>query len=198
MKRSIFTIILITTISTLAYAQEIVKLNQDNSSIRWAGSHSFGFGKHDGTVNLKAGEIIKRQGKITGGRFVLDMNTIVNTDGDYSQDLVDHLKSEDFFDAEKHPTAELLITKIHYYDPNNTPGDPITYIRVNADLMIKGVTQPIQFSAHTDDKHSKISAKFKIDRTLWKINHQAKGFADRLKNSIISDAIEFNILLKMN
>lgn len=198
MTRPLITIILITSISTLMNAQEIIKLTRDNSSIHWAGSHSFGFGKHDGTVNLKEGEFIKEKGKITGGKFILDMNTIVNTDGDYSQDLVDHLKSEDFFHAEKHPTAELLITKIHYYDPNNTPGDPIVYIKVNADLIIKGVSQPIEFSAHTDDKHSEISAKFKIDRTRWKINYQAKGFADRLKNSIISDAIEFNILLKLD
>lgn len=198
MKRSILILIFITTFFTLTDAQEVIKLEASKSSFRWAGSHSFGFGKHDGTVNLKSGELTKKNGKVTGGKIIIDMNTIVNTDGDYSQDLVDHLKSEDFFDVGKHPTAELIITKIHYYDPNNTPGDPIVYIKANANLIIKGISQPIEFSIHTDDEHAEMSARFKIDRTRWKINYQAKGFADRLKNSIISDAIEFNILLKMD
>lgn len=189
---------LVTSFLTYVDAQEVVKLKKEKSSIRWAGSHSFGFGKHDGTVDLKSGELTMKQGKITGGKFTLDMNTIVNTDGDYNEGLVDHLKNEDFFDVAKHPTAELIFTKIHYYDPNRTPGDPIVYIKANADLIIKGFSQPIEFSIHTDDEHAEMSARFKIDRTRWKINYQAKGFAERLKNSIISDAIEFNILLKMD
>lgn len=189
---------MIASIPIITRAQETTALDIKNSVVTWYGETTFGFGGHEGTVKIKSGELQQKQGKITGGKFILDMNTIANTEGGYSQDLVDHLKSEDFFDAEKHPTAELLITKIHYFDSNNTPGDPIIYIKVNADLIIKGISQPIQFNALTDDKHAEISAKFKIDRTLWGVNHRAKGFADRLKNSIISDAIQFNISLKMD
>lgn len=198
MKKVIFTLMLVTSFLTYVDAQEIVKLNKDKSSIRWAGSHSFGFGKHDGTVDLKSGELTMKQGKITGGKFTLDMNTIVNTDGDYNEGLVDHLKDEDFFNVAKHRTAKLLITKIHYYDPSNTPGDPIVYIKVNADLIIKGISQPIEFNAETDDQHTEITTRFKIDRTLWGIKYQSKGIAGALKDNIISDAIEFNIYLKMN
>lgn len=193
-----FTLMFVTSILTYVDAQEVVKLSKDQSSIRWAGSHSFGFGKHDGTVDLKSGELIIKQGKVTGGKFILDMNTIVNTDGNYSKKLVDHLKSEDFFNAKKHPSATLLITKVHYYDSNNTTGNPIVYFKVNADLIIKGIAQPIEFEAKTNDQHSEITTMFKIDRTLWGIKYQAKGFAENLKDKIISDAIEFNISLKLD
>lgn len=198
MKKVIFTLMLVTSFLTYVDAQEVVKLKKEKSSIRWVGSHSFGFGKHDGTVDLKSGELTMKQGKITGGKFTLDMNTIVNTDGDYNKGLVDHLKDEDFFNVAKHPTAELFITKVHYYDPNNTPGNPNVYFKVNADLVIKGVSQPIEFEAKTNDQHAEINTKFKIDRTLWGIKYQSKGIAGVLKDNIISDAIEFNISLKLD
>ena len=198
MKKIIFSCLLIVGLMSTIKAQEVIKLTKDKSSIHWAGAHSFGFGKHDGTVDLKSGELTMKGGKVTGGEFTLDMNTIVNTDGDYNEGLIDHLKSDDFFSTEQFPISKLIVTKVHYYDPNNTPGDPVVYFKVNADLVIKGISQPIEFDATTNDQHTEIKTRFKIDRTLWGIKYQSKGFAEYLKNNIISDAIEFEISLKID
>lgn len=198
MKKLILLVTLITSFSITVQAQKKSNLDLKKSTVNWAGSLSFGFGGHDGTIKLKDGEIIKDNGKVTGGRFDIDMNSIVNTDGEYNQDLIDHLKDEDFFNVKEYPLAELVITNVYYHDPNNTPNSIKTYFRVNANLAIKGISQPIEFEAETDDEHTEIRARFKIDRTSWEINYGSKGFSDRLKNNIISDVIEFNILLKMN
>ena len=52
-------------------------------------------------------------GKIVGGTFVIDMNSITCTDikdDQYNAKLVGHLKSDDFFGVEKFPTATFEIT----------------------------------------------------------------------------------------
>ncbi len=179
-------------------AQEITKIDIENSTVNWAGSYSFSFGGHEGTVKIKAGLLVATKGKITGGSFVIDMNTIVNTDGDYSQDLVDHLKNEDFFDVKNHPTAQLVITKVKYHDPNNTKWSDKTYVRIDANLTIKGITHPIQYEAEINAENTQMESKFKIDRTLWGVTFKSKGIGTRLKNGIISDAVEFRIVLKLN
>ena len=63
------------------------------------------------------------------------MNTIVNTDGDYSPDLVYHLKNEDFFDVAKHPEALLEFTEIEFVDKNR--------YKIDANLTIKGIKKAI-------------------------------------------------------
>ncbi|MFY0593121.1 YceI family protein [Roseivirga sp.] len=198
MKKHIFTsILLVYSLSTI-HAQEIRKIDIENSQVNWSSSYSFSFGGHEGYVKLKAGLLVITDNKFTGGSFTIDMNSIANTDGDYSQDLVDHLKSDDFFNTAEHPTAQLVITNVKYHDRKNTPQSDKTFIRIDANLTIKGITHPIQFEAGINAEGSQLDSKFKIDRTLWNVNFKSKGIGARLKDGIISDAIEFNILLQLN
>lgn len=197
MNKTILTLILIISFAIRVTAQETTKIDIERSTVNWAGSYSFSFGGHEGTVKLKAGLLVTTNKKITGGSFAMDMNTIANTDGGYNEGLVDHLKDEDFFDVKNHPTTQLVITKVKYHDPNNTKGSDKTYIRVDANLTIKGITHPIQYEAEINAENTQIESKFKIDRTLWKVNFKSKGIGARLKDGIISDAIEFRILLQL-
>ncbi len=198
MKKYIFTSILLVYSFISTHAQEVRKIDPEKSLVNWVGSYAFSFGGHEGYVKIKAGLLVVTGDKITGGSFILDMNTIANTDGDYSQDLVDHLKSDDFFDTAQHPTAQLVITNVKYHDRKNTPESDKTFIRIDADLTIKGITHPIQIEAGINAENSQIDSRFKIDRTLWDVNFKSKGLGARLKDGIISDAIEFNILLQLN
>ena len=69
---------------------------------------------HDGTVNVKSGNLVLKNGSVVGGQFVLDMTTINATDlsGEYQGKLNGHLKNGDFFEVEKYPTATYKITSV--------------------------------------------------------------------------------------
>jgi len=193
MKKIIITIILITSFSFASNAQfasntqEELKIDITKSELKWFGEYTFYFGGHEGTIQFKEGHFIKTNHKITGGEFVIDMNSIINIDiekGEANTDLVNHLKNSDFFDVKNFPTSKLVITKVTYHDA--------THMKIYADFTIKGITLPIDFQAEVDFKKEQLTTKFKIDRMRWGINYNSK-----LKNSAISDAIGFIIELSL-
>lgn len=175
--------------STVGFSQQDIAINTKSSIVNWKGSMLFSFGSHNGTVNFKAGKIIKTNDKITGGTFTVNMSSIINTDGDYSEDLVSHLKSEDFFNVKKHSTAKLVITKVEY--KNNGQ------LKMYANLTIKGIEKPVLFNAKLNADNTKFTTKFKIDRTDWDIIYEVKGVA-KVKDYAISDAIEFEVIVIFN
>jgi rhodanese-related sulfurtransferase len=84
-------------------------VDTENSIIEWAGRNPNS--KHHGTVGLSTGEIVVKDGRITGS-FEIDMNTIenINLRGDELLPvLIDHLKSDDFFFVKRYPTARFTI-----------------------------------------------------------------------------------------
>uniref|UniRef100_UPI004049D007 YceI family protein n=1 Tax=Gelidibacter sp. TaxID=2018083 RepID=UPI004049D007 len=184
--------------SIIKTPKDAIPINLEKSTIKWRGTMLFSFGEHYGTLNFKSGYLLKSNDKLSGGSFVVDMNTIVNTDGDYSPDLVGHLKNEDFFDVAKHPEALLEFTEIEFVDKNR--------YKIDANLTIKGIKKAIilfnvDFIDNTnkllDEKASKMSVKFKIDRTDWNINYASKGIS-AAKDYAISDAIELEVEVYLN
>lgn len=160
-------------------------INTQKSSIFWRGTMLFSFGEHYGNVNFKDGFVELDNDKIVGGSFTVDMTTIVNTDGDYSQDLVDHLKNQDFFEVNKYPEATLEFKKFERVDKNRQ--------KIDADLTIKGITKRIElFNVDFDPSQKKINTKFKFDRTDFGITYSSKGVA-QVKDYAISDAIELEV-----
>lgn len=188
MKTFLLSALLFATINPSVICQsskpKTVAINTSKSIINWEGSMLFSFGGHHGTVNFKEGNLTFTNDKITGGYFIADMNTIKNTDGDYSSDLVNHLKNEDFFNVGVHPTATLKIVKSEYYD-NGT-------IRMDGELTIKGITKKLNFEAILNSSKNLMTARMKIDRTDWNIMYGAKGVVN-VKDHAISDAIVFNV-----
>jgi polyisoprenoid-binding protein YceI len=195
MKKNILLVVVTVCSIVSAFAQGMIKIDTSKSVVNWSASYSFEFGGHEGTVQFKEGTLFKMNDKIVGGTFVIDMNTIANTDGDYNQGLVDHLKNEDFFDVPKHPTAQLEITSVKYHDPKNTPNSDKTFLRMNADLTIKGITLPIMYESEINAENTQMISRFKIDRTKWDVNFGAKGVSSKMKNRLISDAISFEVTL---
>ncbi len=184
--------------SIIETPKDAIPINLEKSTIKWRGTMLFSFGEHYGTLNFKSGYLLKSNYKLSGGSFVVDMNTIVNTDGDYSPDLVDHLKNEDFFDVAKHPEALLEFTEIEFVDKNR--------YKIDANLTIKGIKKAIilfnvDFIDNTNEllneKASIMSVKFKIDRTDWNINYASKGIS-AAKDYAISDAIELEVEVYLN
>lgn len=160
------------------------------STIKWEGKKVV-YG-HNGTVNLKEGTLLVSKGKINGGNFIIDMNSIKCTDiedAGKNANLVGHLKNEDFFDVVNYPTAKLVIKKIGAL---NNGIQTIT-----ADLTIKNKTNPITFSAtvKTEGNILLASAKFNIDRTKYDIKYGSDSFFDNLGDKAIKNEINFEISL---
>ncbi|WP_299887094.1 YceI family protein [uncultured Lacinutrix sp.] len=184
MKKCILLLVIAIYSTANIYAQENLKINSSKSELKWSSDYTFYFGGHYGTVQFKEGYFIKTNEKITGGEFIIDMNTIINTDGDYSEGLVNHLKNDDFFDVPKFPTSKLVITEVNYLE--------VMLLEVKANLTIKGITLPIKFKAEVNYEKLEMTTKFKIDRTRWGIN-----FNSKLKSDAISDAIVFEAILSL-
>jgi polyisoprenoid-binding protein YceI len=188
MKKTILTLAITIFTILLSFSQEKLKINTTKSKIKWIGEYTFYFGGHDGNINFKEGYFIKKNDVIIGGEFIIDMNSITNTDIEAGSagniNLVNHLKNEDFFDVKKHPLATLKITKIEYHDKISA--------RLEADLTLKGITKSINFQVKFDYEEKEMKTRFKIDRKKWNVNYESK-----FKDSAISDAIGFEVSIKL-
>lgn len=187
MKKTLFTIALLFTVHTALLSQENLKINIEKSTIKWIGEYTFYFGGHDGFINFKEGHFIKKNDVIIGGEFMIDMQSITNTDIKEKKgkdSLINHLKEPEFFDVHKFPTAKLVITSVEYFKKNE--------VRFEANLTMKGITKPINFRATLDYKEKEMKTRFKIDRTLWNVYYKSK-----FKDGAISDAIGFEVSIKL-
>ena len=171
--------------TTVATAQN-KKINVEKSKINWVGKKLTG--EHSGTIAFKEGTLVFTKNKLKGGSFVVDMNSINTTDltGDYKKNLDGHLKADDFFGVEKHPTAKLDFKLIS----DNGDG---TY-NVTADLTIKGITKPITFVIAVKGKTA--IAKLNVDRTKYDIKYKSKNFFENLGDNVINDEFELTVNLQ--
>ena len=187
--KKLFLIVIVVCGSLTMNAQKTIKIDTSKSIVKWTGSKLFSFSKHYGTVKFISGNIIKSKDVILGGSFEVDMNSIINTDGKYNEMLVGHLKNEDFFDVTKHPTAKLEMISVR--------DKRVNVVEVKANLTIKGITHEVNFEATVEDVDWVITltSKFIIDRTLWGIDYESKGVFGSVKDGIISDAIEFEVIV---
>lgn len=164
-----------------------VKLDPASSSLAWTGKKVTG--QHHGSIHLKSGEVTIDHGVVKGGNFVIDMDTIVDhdlTDATYNKKLIGHLKSEDFFDVKKHPTARFVITKV---TPIAGAAEGKPNYNVTGDLTIKGETHPVTFPALISLKNGKAQAKglVTVDRTKYNIRYGSGKFFQGLGDKVIND-----------
>lgn len=169
-----------------------------NSKVEWVGSKKFVGDKHRGTVPVKSGIFEVSEGEIVSGNFELDMNNISNTDldGEWQGKLVGHLKSPDFFDTGKFPTAEFTITNVEKLKGANDATH-----KIKGNLTLKNITKSIEFNATVKTAGDGITAttsQFVIDRTQWGIEYGSSdetSVADDLKDKIISNDIGIKMSL---
>ncbi len=163
------------------------KIDTQASIVKWIGTKRTG--RHEGTVKIQEGLLSVKDGNLTGGSFVLNMNTIEVTDlkaGEGKEKLEKHLKDPDFFDTQKFPTAKFEITGI---TPDTTGGN--TH-RIEGNLTIRDVTKNISFGAKINISENSVEAStnFNINRKEWGIQYEGK------KDDLIRDEINFDIQLK--
>ena len=157
-----------------------------SSTVVWKGYKVAG--SHEGTIDLKSGSLAFDGDKLTGGAFVLDMNSLSSTDlsGEYKGKLEGHLKSDDFFGVAKYPTAALKITKVKKTGKNA--------YKIIGDLTIKGITKTVKFPASIYGK--KATGTLKIDRTDFNVQYGSGSFFDNLKDNLIYDELDLVVDLE--
>lgn len=166
-------------------------VNTATSKVLWLGTKPTG--THNGSLGISEGALTVDNGKITGGSFTIDMNSMTSLDleGDQAGKLIGHLKSDDFFNVEKYPTAKFEINKVTNL-MNNADANSLVY----GNLTMRDVTKSVSFKAQIDVNGSSITAKspqFKIDRTEWNVKYGSKKIFADLKDKFINDEITLSL-----
>ncbi len=110
------------------------------------------------------------------------MTTISSTDieGESKKGLDDHLKNEDFFDVENHPTAMVSISSAEeVVSPEYT---------FTGEMTILGVSNPITFTGIVSD----LEDSLQLD-SAFTINKDDYGIGSGFKGAAIKDELEFDI-----
>jgi len=161
------------------------KIVSGQSNIDWVGKKVTG--AHNGTIAVKEGEIILTDGKLTGGRFVIDTTSIKIldiTDPGTNAQFSGHLASDDFFATEKYPEATLEITAV-------------SGKHVEGNLTIKGITQPVGFdvAVNVDGDLLTATGKLMIDRTKYEMKFRSGNFFKDLGDNLIYNDFELNVIV---
>ncbi len=178
---------------TAATADGTAYAVDSTSTITWTGSKPTG--SHTGTFKISEGAFNVKDGALTGGNFTIDINSLNNedlaSDAESKGKLEGHLKSPDFFDVAKYPTAKFEITGV---DVNtDTAQKDITHI-IKGNLTLKDSTKNVAIPARVtvDAKTLSASATFSIDRTLWGMSYKGP---DNPQDWIIAKAVELKLNL---
>lgn len=146
---------------------------------------------HDGTVNVKSGNLVLKNGAVVGGTFVLDMTSLTSTDlsGEYQGKLNGHLKNGDFFEVEKFPTATYKITSVK----KNTNKD-YNFV-VDGNLTVKGKTAPVSFPAKITSANGVVtmeSDKFSFDRQKFDV-----AYKSTMQDVMVKDEVDMKVKISV-
>ena len=167
------------------------KANVSESTVTWKGSKPTG--SHNGVVSLQNGVFDIENGALKAGEFSIDMNSISCEDleaGKGKEDLEDHLKSVDFFDTEKFPSAKFEVASSEEKEGK---------LYVTGNLTIKDVTKSISIPvsiSENGEEATLTSETFSIDRTEFGVTYKSKKIDAALKDKFINDLMEMSFVIK--
>jgi polyisoprenoid-binding protein YceI len=166
------------------------KVVSAGSGISWTGKKVTG--AHNGTIDIKAGSLLVKDGKLTGGNFAIDTTSIKIldiTDPATNTQFAGHLFSEDFFAIDQFPEATFDITGVAH--PTNG------IIQITGNLTIKGITHPVSFPADVNITEESITASGKIlvDRTSYDMKFRSGNFFTNLGDTLIYNEFELDVKL---
>jgi len=155
------------------------------SNIDWVGKKVTG--SHNGTIAIKEGTLSLKDGKLIGGKAIVDMSSIKIldvTDPATNAQFSGHLASDDFFSTEKYPEASLEIIAA---SGNHVEGK----------LTIKGITHIIGFDIVLKISGDLLTAtgKLVIDRTKYEMKFRSGNFFKDLGDTLIYNDFELDILV---
>lgn len=164
------------------------------SLIEWTGRNIGG--KHTGTLRLASGELTVTAGKVSGGEFIIDMNSMANTDladRSLATVLLQHLMSEDFFETKKYPEGRFVL---RIAEPlSGIPLGRPNYL-IRGALTLKGIERELDFAAIIGMQEPGTlvaQANFDIDRTEWNVLYGSGRFFEKLGTHLVNDLISLQL-----
>jgi polyisoprenoid-binding protein YceI len=153
------------------------------SNIEWVGRKVTG--AHNGNIAIKNGELVLTDGKLTGGRFIIDATSIKIldiTDPATNAQFAGHLASDDFFSIEKYPEATFEIIGV-------------VGSHIEGNLTIKDITHPVGFDAVISINDDSITAtgQVVIDRTDYNMKFRSGNFFKDLGDNLIYNDFDLNV-----
>lgn len=156
------------------------KLHLKGSYLQWEAKKVIA-GGHKGTLAFKSGEFTYKNNELTGGTFVVDMNSLEVTDEGMDakgkEKLIGHLKSDDFFSVKKFPTATLTLTQVTRTQQG---------YKAKGDLTIKGITKPVEVELFRTTTEGYASTLV-VNRTEFNIKYGSGSFFSNLGDKAIED-----------
>lgn len=172
-----------------------LKIDTKQSKIFWTGKKVTG--EHTGTVMIKSGYVELEDEMPVKVLIEFDLTTIVCTDlkdPGTNAKLIGHLKSDDFFSVQKHPTGTFEATT--FTPIAGAEGREANY-KVKGELTIKGITNPVEFDAFISAKGKMLvsNGDLKFDRTKFDVRYGSGSFFDGLGDKMIYDDVELTYVI---
>lgn len=192
-------LLLLTTLQLSVDGQQTGQLDVKKSKILWNTGKLVG--GHYGYFYFNSGSLqFSGAGEPVDGSFNMDMKSIRSTDHALEADnqkTDQTLQTEKFLDIGHYPVARMIVKKISRIDNS-------TNYKVNGDLTIKGITNPIEFIASiiTTDNTTKVIAEVDIHRFKWSIDVPAKSnsldFLSGITEKAVPDEVHLSLTLLFN
>lgn len=164
------------------------------SQVAWEGKKTLVEGWLDtGNISVQSGSVNIENGALVGANIVIDMNSIKANktgSGGGEDKLSGHLKSADFFDVEKFPTASFVLTSA-------TLADEAGVYNVAGDMTIKGITKAVNLPAKISMQDGKlvVEGDLVVNRAEFDVRFGSGSFFSDLGDNIIDD--NFTLKLKL-
>ncbi|VAX07600.1 hypothetical protein MNBD_ALPHA03-222 [hydrothermal vent metagenome] len=168
--------------------QEIYHFDKSHTNIMWFVSH-IGFSKSMGQFMDYDGQIILNHGNPALSSVKITFKTASVMTGLPKFD--EHLRSADFLDVEKYPTASFISRKVTLLDGNEAS--------VEGDFTLLGVTKPLTLKVRLNKRAMDIpknimrtgfSAKTTIKRSLWGMEKYLPFIGDEVTIRIEAEALK--------
>ncbi|MFO7608235.1 MAG: YceI family protein [Candidatus Krumholzibacteriia bacterium] len=154
--------------------------------------------RHWGEVAVAGGHVECTAEGLAGGVIELDMRRLSCADlegNDLHRVLIAHLQSDDFFDAERWPTARYEIAAGRWLEDAG-PGAP--NLAVEGALTLRDETRPlgcVLTAGTAPDGTVCAQGTRAIDRTAWGVNYGSGRLYRRLAGHLVNDTIELELRL---
>lgn len=156
--------------------REVLTLDAARSSLGYTGAKLTG--SHDGQFPDFTGEIRLDAAELTGSSvsIEIDMRTLQADD----PRLTNHLRSDDFFDVARFPTATFSSSRLAPAE-----GEDVTHT-VTGTLEMHGQSREVSFPANIEvsDGEVRARAQFIIDRTTWGVSYPGRA-EDLIRNDVV-------------
>ncbi len=152
-----------------------MQIDVKKSIVSWKGTKITG-ALHEGRLPVKKAVVNQKKGG-HWGEVELDLANFTVTDikGESAEKFLGHMKSADFFNTKKYPTAKLKINSVKGYE-------------ATGDLTIMGKTQKVNFPLIKFS--NKYVGKVTFDRTKFGMTYGSGNFFKNLGDKVINDEVE--------